>query len=133
MDRPFRNLVEAYLLAGYPDDAREWLNRGFELINHRNERGLESEFLRLRGELALVAGDQQGAEADYQQAIEVSRRQQARSWELRATMSFAELKRIQGNSGEGRQMLESIYNLFTEGFDTADLVRAKTLLNDLDA
>ena len=132
MDRPMRNIAEAYLLAGYPDDAREWLNRGFELINIRNERGLESEFLRLRGQLALAAGDQQAAEADYRRAIEVSQRQQARSWELRAMMSFAGLKKIQGNPGEGRQMVESIYSVFTEGFDTADLVLAKVLLDDLD-
>ena len=47
-------------------------------------------------------------------------------------MSFAGLKKIQGNPGEGRQMLESIYSVFTEGFDTADLVLAKALLDDLD-
>ena len=93
---------------------------------------MESEFLRLRGQLALAAGDQQAAEADYRRAIEVSQRQQARSWELRAMMSFAGLKKIQGNPGEGRQMLESIYSVFTEGFDTADLVLAKALLDDLD-
>jgi len=133
MDRPSRNIAEAYLLAGRLDDAREWLNRGFHLINKRNERGLESEFLRLQGELALAVGDQKSAEESYQRAVEVARQQQARSWELRAMMSFAELRKLQGKPGQARQMLESTYSFFTEGFGTSDLVKATSLLHELDA
>jgi tetratricopeptide (TPR) repeat protein len=130
MDHPYRNIAEAYLLAGLHDDAKEWLNRGFDLVNNRNERGMESEFLRLQGDLALAAGDQTSAEESYQRAVEVARQQQARSWELRAMISFAELRHRQGNQSEARQMLGSTYSFFTEGFETADLVRAKALLNE---
>ena len=71
------------------------------------------------------------AERCFQQAIEVARRQQARSWELRATTNLARLWRKQGQVDEARQMLAEIYNWFTEGFDTADLVEARTLLEEL--
>ncbi len=133
MDHPYRNIAEAYVLAGLPDDAQEWLDRGFDLVEKHHERGMESEFLRLKGLLALAAGDEKGCEACYQSAVDVARRQRANSWELRTTISFAELRRRQGRASEGRQMLESAYNLFTEGFDTVDLVRAKTLLQELES
>ena len=81
--------------------------------------------------MALAAGDEKGAEECYQKAVEVARHQQARSWELRAMISFAELRLRQRRSSESRQMLESTYNFFTEGFDTVDLVRAKALLQEL--
>jgi len=90
-------------------------------------------FSALQGEVALAAGDPIGAEESYQRAVEVARRQQARSWELRAMMSFAELRKLQGKPGEARQMLESTYSFFTEGFGTSDLVKATSLLHELDA
>jgi predicted ATPase len=61
----------------------------------------------------------------------VARRQSAKSWELRATMSLAQLFVSQGRRDEARRMLAEIYNWFTEGFDTADLIDAKALLDDL--
>jgi tetratricopeptide (TPR) repeat protein len=133
MDHAYHNIAEAYLGAGRLDDAKEWLDRGFDLVNNRNQRRREVEFLRLQGVLALAAGDQTGAEASYRKAIDVARRQQARSWELRATINLAELKKLQGQASEGRQILEAVYGFFTEGFGTADLVRAKALLNELGA
>jgi serine/threonine protein kinase/tetratricopeptide (TPR) repeat protein len=131
MDHPYRNVAEAFLVAGLRDDANEWLQRGFDLVENHNERGMESEFLRLQGELALATGDQQGAEACYERAINVARRQQARSWELRAMISFAELRQRQNRQREARQVLATTYESFGEGFDTADLVKAKTILNAL--
>jgi predicted ATPase len=133
MEYPYREIAEAFLLAGLPDDADAWLQRGFELVENHNQRGLESEFLRLKGELAVAAGDEAAAETFYQRAVEVARRQQARSWELRATISLVELRRRQGRQGEARQMLAAAYRSFSEGFDTADLVKAKTLLAELGA
>jgi serine/threonine protein kinase/tetratricopeptide (TPR) repeat protein len=131
MDHPYRNIAEAFLLAGLPDDAQEWLERGFDLVENHNERGMESEFLRLKGELALAAGNEQGAEACYQRSMEVAQRQEARSWEMRAVISFAELRRRQHRQNEARQMLAATYGSFGEGFETSDLVRARALLNDL--
>jgi len=68
------------------------------------------------------------AEASLLAAIDVARKQRAKSWELRAAMTFAELLRDQGRSEEARNLLAPIYNWFTEGFDTKDLKDAKALL-----
>jgi predicted ATPase len=64
-------------------------------------------------------------------AIEIARRQSARSFELRATTSLARLLDKQGRQDEARRMLDEIYGWFTEGFDTADLKEAKALLDAL--
>ena len=78
-----------------------------------------------------LAPSTQEAEACFLKAIEIARKQQAKSLELRAVMSLSRLWQIQGKTKETRQMLAEIYNWFTEGFDTADLKDAKALLNDL--
>jgi predicted ATPase len=67
----------------------------------------------------------------FRDAIEVARRQSAKSLELRATMSLARLLDQQGRRNEARTMLAAIYNWFTESFDTADLKDAKALLDRL--
>jgi predicted negative regulator of RcsB-dependent stress response len=71
------------------------------------------------------------AEACFLKAIEIARRQQAKSLELRATMSLARLGQQQGKQTEAHQMLSEIYHWFTEGFDTKDLQEAKALLDSL--
>jgi tetratricopeptide (TPR) repeat protein len=133
MDHPYRNIAEAFLSAGLLDDADQWLNRGFDLVENHHERGMESEFLRLRGELARASGEEATAEEYFEKAVEVARKQQARSWELRATISFARLKQRQHKQSEAREMLASAYSFFSEGFDTSDLVTAKSLLTELEA
>jgi predicted ATPase len=72
-----------------------------------------------------------GAEECFHKAIEIARRQQAKSLELRAAMSLSRLWQKQGKKDKARQMLAEIYNWFTEGFDTADLKDAKALLDAL--
>jgi predicted ATPase len=67
----------------------------------------------------------------FRDAIEVARRQSAKSWELRATMSLARLLAKQGRRAEARAMLSEIYGWFTEGFDSPDLRDAKALLAEL--
>jgi predicted ATPase len=71
------------------------------------------------------------AEACFKIVIEIARRQQAKSWELRATMSLARLWQSQGKRHEARNMLATIYNWFTEGFDTKDLQETRALLETL--
>ena len=71
------------------------------------------------------------AEACFHQALAVARRQQAKSWELRATLSLSRLWQQQGKRAEARQMLAEVYGWFTEGFDTPDLQEAKALLDAL--
>ena len=88
---------------------------------------------RLRGELLLQHAVAQPGEAEacFQQALAVARRQQAKSWELRAARSLARLWQSRGKQAEARELLAPIYGWFTEGFDTADLQEAKALLEEL--
>jgi predicted ATPase len=81
--------------------------------------------------LRQAVPDAPQAEACFQQALAVARRQQAKSWELRAAMSLSRLWQQQGKSAEARELLAPIYSWFTEGFGTPDLHEAKVLLEDL--
>jgi predicted ATPase len=101
------------------------------MVEETGERHWEAELYRLRAEILLMRGDKTEAEASLQEAIEVARWQQARSWELRAKTSLARLWRDQGRVDEARQMLAEIYDWFSEGFDSADLIEARTLLEEL--
>ncbi|NND96754.1 MAG: hypothetical protein HKN47_05425, partial [Pirellulaceae bacterium] len=121
--------AEAYLRAGNNGEAQLWIDRGFDLVNNRHERGMESEFLRLQGELHSAAGDDEAAEDYFQRAVQVAQTQRAKSWELRALMSFGQLRQRQDRQDEVQEMLRNVYNWFTEGADTADLVRAAAMLD----
>jgi predicted ATPase len=87
----------------------------------------------MAGEIALLSRepDTAKAEAYSERALAVARKQQAKSWELRAAMSLARLWREQGKREEARELLAPIYGWFTEGFDTRDLKEAKALLGEL--
>ena len=83
-----------------------------------------------RGCCCEAVGGGGEAEACFQQALAIARRQQAKSWELRAATSLAQLWQQQGKWAEARELLAPIYGWFTEGFDTADLLEAKALLEE---
>jgi class 3 adenylate cyclase/tetratricopeptide (TPR) repeat protein len=85
----------------------------------------------LRGELRLKQKRLDKAEGDFRESIALARKMGAKAWGLRATMSLAHQLAQQGRRDEARSMLTDIYNLFTEGFDTADLKEAKALLDEL--
>jgi predicted ATPase len=87
---------------------------------------LQGEFLRRQ-----AAPDAIQAEACFQQALTIARRQQAKSWELRAAMSLSRLWQQQGKRDEACELLAPIYGWFSEGFDTADLQEAKALLAEV--
>ena len=131
----FALLAEAYLKVGRMEEALNALNESFATLQKTGERFYESELYRLKGELLLAqdAANAAQAEQSFRTAIEISRRQKAKSWELRATMSLARLLDKQGRRDEARAMLADIYGWFTEGFDTADLKNAKALLDKLSA
>jgi predicted ATPase len=96
-----------------------------------NEQGdLLAEAYRLRGTLLLrqTIPDAAQAEVCFQQALAIARQQQAKSWELRAALCLSRLWQQQDKRAEARALLAPIYDWFTEGFDTADLQEAKTLL-----
>ena len=94
----------------------------------------QPELRRLEGVLLL---EQQGraaapeAQACFEQALELARRRQTKSWELRAAISLADLWRHQGKLAEAHDLLAPLYGWFVEGFDTADLQDARALLNQL--
>jgi predicted ATPase len=122
--------------AGHAGQVAEGLRRlGEALIAFETSgRGdLRAEAYRLQGELLLrqATADAAPAETCFQQALAIARRQQAKSWELRAATSLACLWQHQGKRAEARELLAPIYGWFTEGFDTADLQEAQALLEEL--
>jgi len=94
-----------------------------------NERWWDAELYRLRGEFLRVArADTSDVEAEILCAISIARSQQARSLELRASMSLARLRIAQNRPDDVRQQLSDLYAWFTEGFETPDLQAARLLL-----
>ena len=85
------------------------------------------------GDTLRAAGEQHWPEAEvcYLRAVEVARAQEAKSWELRTALALARLWQEQRISGDARDLLASVYDWFTEGFDTSDLKEAKALLDEL--
>jgi predicted ATPase len=128
-------LAEAYGSLGQTAEGLSLLAEVLAPVDRPGERGWAAELHRLQGELLLAqAGDRQRvpeAEACLHQALDVARRQQARSWELRAATSLSRLWQQQGKCQEAYDLLAPIYGWFTEGFDTADLQEAKALLEAL--
>src|SRR4030095_4000200 len=108
------------------------LAEALALVEKKEERWYEAELYRLKGELTLQqANVQREAEECFHKAIEIARRQQAKSLELRAVMSLSRLWQQQGKQKEAHALLAEIYGWFTEGFDTKDLQEAKALLDEL--
>jgi predicted ATPase len=126
-------LAEVYAHLGYLEDGLQTLTEAHTLVEQHEERWWEAEVHRLRGVLLLQQRlpQQKEAEAYFHKALTVARRQQAKSLELRAAMSQAQLWQQQGKRAEARELLAPIYGWFTEGFETADLQEAKTLLEAL--
>jgi class 3 adenylate cyclase/predicted ATPase len=151
-------LVEGYGKGEQVEEGLTVLTEAFALVLRTGERFYEAELYRLKGELTLqqsrvprpesrVTNPQHSmpntqhltlntqaeteAEGYFQKAIEIARKQQAKSLELRAVMSLARLWQQQGKKEEARQRLAEIYNWFTEGFDTMDLQEARALLEQL--
>jgi predicted ATPase len=126
-------LAEAYRDNGQPEEGLRLIT---EALDHVAQTGIvyyEAELHRLDAELRLRLDtpDEQRAEASFRRALETARRQQAKSWELRAATSLARLWRERGRQTEARELLAPVYGWFTEGFDTADLKDAKALLDEL--
>jgi predicted ATPase len=119
-------LAEAYGLAGRLDPGLACLDEALTLVEVTEERWWEAEVYRLKGELLLRLSrpDSAQAEACFQQALAVARRQQARSLELRVALSLGRLWQQQGQPDQARQLLSEVYGWFTEGFETPDLQEA---------
>jgi tetratricopeptide (TPR) repeat protein len=127
-------LGEMEALAGATDSALVTVEQALQV--NPDELWFRPLTLRLRGELRLRSDAARTtrfelAERDFGEGIELSRKMSAKSPELRATTSLAQLLRDTNRRDEGRTMLADIYNWFSEGFDTADLIDAKALLDEL--
>src|SRR5262249_13886203 len=126
-------LAEVSARLGHTEDGLQVLAEAHTLVEQHEERWWEAEIHRLRGVLLLrqTGTPQAEAEAWLQRALDVARRQEAKSLELRAAMSLARLWQQQGRRDAARELLAPIYGWFTEGFDTTDLCEARGLLDAL--
>jgi predicted ATPase len=108
------------------------LKEALTLVEKNGERWYEAELYRLKGELLLMQdGVEEKVEACFSRALEVARRQNAMSFELRTSLSLCRLWQRNGKFIEARDLLQSVYDRFTEGFETKDLREAKMLLQVL--
>ena len=128
-------LAEASAKLGHGDGAWQRIFEAFEETEKGGEVQHLAEINRVAGEIALMSPEPDVAKAEmyFEKALAVARRQQAKSWELRAAMSMARLWRDQGKTQQARELLAPVYGWFTEGFDTLDLKEAKALLEELAA
>jgi predicted ATPase len=126
-------LAVAYAERGRNNDAWRCLGEATATMETGGERWFEAEIHRTAGEIKLMEPEPDAAKAEayFERALAVARKQRAKSWELRAAMSMARLRCGQGKRNEARELLAPIYGWFTEGFDTLDLKQAKALLDEL--
>jgi predicted ATPase len=127
-------LAESYGSVGQTDEGLETVDEALATAHRTGERYYEAELNRLKGELLLAQSEGAAVaqvEASFCRAIEVARRQSARSLELRATTSLCKLWQKQGKTQQAHRRLAQLYDWFTEGFDTVDLQEARRLLEEL--
>jgi predicted ATPase len=127
------HLTRAYAELGQVDDAWRCIAEAMTAVETTRERWFEAETNRIAGEIALMSPEPDAIKAQsyFERALAVARQQQAKSWELRASMSLARLWRDQGKVQQARELLAPVYGWFTEGFETRDLKEAKVLLEQL--
>ena len=129
-------LAEAYGNAEQVHEGLHVMTEALDVIGTTREFAWEAELYRIKGELLLNAkGERRNTgwtpEDCFKKALDVARGQQAKSWELRAAMSLSRLWQLQGKFDDARKLLAPVYGWFTEGFETADLKKAKVLLDEL--
>ncbi|MBI3798431.1 MAG: hypothetical protein HY268_15895 [Deltaproteobacteria bacterium] len=143
-------LAEAYGKVGRAEEGLPVLSEALAFVDKTGGRFYEAELYRLKGKLVLQSGvrgpasenpntqhpapstqAEAEAEACFLKAIDIARKQHAKSLELRAAMSLSRLWQQQGKKEEAHQLLAEIYGWFTEGFDTVDLQEAQALLEEL--
>jgi tetratricopeptide (TPR) repeat protein len=129
--RALISLAETYSKLQQPLECMNCLGEAEQIIETTEERNIEAELHRLRGDLMLSSCDPAAAEPNYRRALTVACQQKAKLGELRAATSLARLWRDQGKCIEARDLLAPIYGWFTEGFDTPVLKDAKALLDQL--
>ena len=120
-------LGEAHLKVGLIQEALEVVEKALQIVKETRENWYKAELYRLKGEILYLQANPE-AQSFFIKAIEIAHRQEAKSWELRASTSLARLLAKQGKKEEALRVLKPVYHWFSEGFDTADLKDAKLLL-----
>ena len=124
-------LADAFARCGNVDDGLAVIEEGLAMMRSGGENFSLPEIHRIQGKLLLASSDRDAAEAAFREALSVARAQQAKSLELRAATSLAQLWRDQGRRAEAQDLLTPICGWFSEGFDTLDLKEAKAMLEEL--
>jgi predicted ATPase len=127
------HLARAHAELGQFEAAWRCIGEAMTAAETTKETWCEAEIHRTAGDIALMSPEPDAAkvQAHFERAIAIARAQKAKSWELRATTSLAQLWRDHGKRQQARDLLAPVYGWFTEGFDTADLKEAKALLDEL--
>jgi class 3 adenylate cyclase/predicted ATPase len=127
------HLALAHAQLGRREDTWRCISDAMTAVEKTRERWCEADIHRIAGDIMLMAREPDAAKAEshFERALAIARAQQARSLELRASMSMARLRRDQGKRAEACDLLASVYGWFTEGFDTLDLKQARALLDEL--
>jgi predicted ATPase/class 3 adenylate cyclase len=130
---PFFKTEQAreFLRLGRYSEALDTVRDNLDIMKTTGECWTLPELHRIEGLTHLAQSQPGRAEASFQKAIEVAQEQEAKSWELRAATSLAQLWSDQGERAKARDLLRPVYDWFTEGFDTPDLKDAKALLDQL--
>ena len=125
--------IDLLARTSHADEGMTVLENAFAFSRDTGTTDWDAELHRQKGVLLLSLADGNGAEAEacFKQAIKIARGQSAKSFELRAATDLARLWQGEGKRAEARDLLASVYDWFTEGFDTADLKDARALLDDL--
>jgi tetratricopeptide (TPR) repeat protein len=124
-------LADCLRSVGRFDEGMQAIAEGFAHADQTAEGGYVAELYRVRGELLLMHGDLAAGEASLREALNYAARQQAKSFELRAATSLAAMLKSAQKVDEARAILAPILNWFSEGENTADLIRAKNLLSEI--
>jgi len=124
-----------YKQIGKPEQGLSLINQIPDDLNSGSGKTFFPEFFRLKGDLLFATSPDNAAETELwlQRALEVSRELQADMMELRVALSLFRFWREQGKGEQGNQLLRGIFEKFTEGFETADLIEARELINNIES
>jgi predicted ATPase len=125
----YANLASAHLALKQVDEGLAAVDEGLKCVARNGERWAEADLFRIRGQLLLERGSEEAehAEACFKQALDIARRQQAKSYELRAAIGLAQLWRQQGRTGDSQTLLAEAIGAWPEALQTADLLVARQL------
>jgi predicted ATPase len=125
-------LAETYLQHSRSEEGLGTIAQARDLVARTKEHMWLAELERIKGELRRLQRTQPSEiERHFRRALTIARAQKAKAFELRAATSLARLWGEQGRRAEARELLAPVYGWFTEGFATADLTEARTLLSEL--